>query len=52
MSKMGDWVIELQEDCIYLSREDFVKKHGEMFAYIYDEQLQSVEEKECSNSSH
>jgi hypothetical protein len=39
MSKMGDWVIELQEDCIYLTREEFVKKHGEMFAYIYDEQL-------------
>ena len=39
MSKMGDWVIELQEDCIYLSREEFAKKHGEMFTYIYDEQL-------------
>lgn len=52
MSKMGDWVIELQCDCITLTREEFVKKHGEMFAYIWDEQLQAVPDVEpdpCSN---
>ena len=42
MSKMGDWVIEMQEDCIYLSREEFAEKHGDMFVYIYDEQLNIV----------
>ena len=52
MSKMGDWVLEMQEDCIYLSREEFAEKHGENFVYIYDEQLHLVEVDECSNSSH
>ena len=36
---MGDWVIDLEFDKINLSREEFVSKHGKMFAYIYDEQL-------------
>jgi len=49
---MGDWVLEMQEDCIYLSREEFAEKHGENFVYIYDEQLHLVEVDECSNSSH
>lgn len=46
MSKMGDWVIEIQEDCIYLTREEFIEKHGEMFAYIWDEQLNPVPDRE------
>lgn len=37
MSKMGDWVIDLQQDMVDLTREQFVAKHGEMFGYIYDE---------------
>ena len=44
MSKMGDWVIEIQHDCIELTREEFIEKHGEMFAYIWDEQLNAVPE--------
>ena len=39
MSKMGDWVIELTHDKVDLTREQFTAKHGEMFAYIWDEQL-------------
>ena len=39
MSKMGDWVLDLQMDMVDLTRDQFVAKHGEMFAYIYDEQL-------------
>lgn len=39
MSKMGDWVLDLEYDKINLSREEFLSKHGEMFAYVYDEQL-------------
>lgn len=39
MSKMGDWVLDLQMDMVDLTREQFAAKHGEMFAYIYDEQL-------------
>jgi len=44
MSKMGDWVIDLEFDKINLSREEFVSKHGKMFAYIYDEQLGIIPE--------
>ena len=39
MSKVGDWVIEMQDDCIYLTREQFMKKHGERYVYIWDKQL-------------
>jgi len=39
MSKMGDWVLDLEYDKVNLDRDEFVSKHGEMFAYIYDEQL-------------
>jgi len=44
MSKMGDWVIELTHDKVDLTREQFTAKHGEMFAYIYDEQLGIIPE--------
>jgi len=46
VSKMGDWVLELQEDCIYLSREEFAEKYGEQYEYIYDEQLHIVPEED------
>jgi len=36
---MGDWVLDLEMDKVDLTREQFVAKHGQMFAYIYDEQL-------------
>tara|TARA_R110000772_G_scaffold82412_1_gene174805 strand:+ start:1255 stop:1413 length:159 start_codon:yes stop_codon:yes gene_type:complete len=39
MSKMSDWVIDMQQDCVELDRAEFCCKHGEMFAYIYDEHL-------------
>jgi len=44
MSKMGDWVIELTHDKVDLTREQFTAKHGEMFAYIWDEQLGIIPE--------
>lgn len=46
MSKMNDWVLELEQDKINLTREQFIQKHSEMFAYIYDEQLGLVPEPE------
>jgi hypothetical protein len=39
MSKMGDWVIDLQQDMVDLTREQFVAKHGDMFGYLHDEFL-------------
>ena len=55
MSRMGDWVLDLQYDKINLSREEFLSKHGQMFAYIYDEQLgiipkvRRTEPRSCDN---
>jgi hypothetical protein len=45
MSKMSDWVLELELDKIDLTREQFVEKYGTRFAYIYDEQLGAVPKK-------
>lgn len=28
MSKMGQWVFEMQEDAYEMTEEEFVKKHG------------------------
>lgn len=53
MSKMGDWVLELELDKIDLTREQFVQKYGTRFAYIWDEHMRLVpaskkeEEKAC-----
>lgn len=52
MSKMGDWVIEIEQDKIDLTREQFVSKHGAMFAYIYDEQLGIVSNKHTRGEQH
>lgn len=42
MSKTGDWVLEMQEDCIYMDRGPWIEKYGTRFAYIYDEQMHIV----------
>ena len=36
MSKVGQWVLEMQEDAYYMSREQFIKVHGETQADIWD----------------
>lgn len=50
MSRSGDWVIELQHDLVDLTREQFIEKHGQMFAYIYDEQLGIVPTKQLNET--
>jgi len=52
MSKMGDWVIDLQQDMVDLTRSQFVSKHGEMFGFIYDNQLGIVTNKETIGEQH
>lgn len=42
MSKMGDWVIDMQQDMVDLTREQFVAKHGDMFGYLHDELGENV----------
>ena len=46
MSKMGDWVIDLKHDLVDLTRDEFISKHGAMFAYIFDQQLGTIPKKE------
>ena len=52
MSKMGDWVIDLQHDMVDLTRDQFISKHGSMFAYIYDEQLGIIPNKPTTGEQH
>ena len=37
MSKVGQWVFEMQEDAEWMSRSVFINKHGVMAANFYDE---------------
>jgi len=39
VSRMGDWVLEMQEDCIYMDRGPWAEKYGASYLYIYDEFL-------------
>jgi hypothetical protein len=34
---MGDWVIDMQQDMVDLTRDQFVSKHGDMSGYLHDE---------------
>jgi len=45
VSRMGDWVLEMQEDCIYMDRGPWAEKHGHNYLYIYDEYLGIVPDK-------
>ena len=41
MGKVSDWLIEMEEDASYMTRQEFMDKHGETVAEYYDElQLQ------------
>lgn len=37
MSKIGNWVFEMQEDAQWCSREVFIRKHGVGQAVVWDE---------------
>ena len=36
MSKTGQWVLQMQEDANDMTREEFIKKHGEAQVDIWD----------------
>jgi len=42
MSKVGQWVLEMQEDATWMTKEQFVKTHGERQVDIWYE-IQSGE---------
>ena len=37
MGKVKDWVIEMEEDASYMTRQEFMDKHGETVVEYYDE---------------
>ena len=37
MGKVKDWVIEMEDDASYMTRQEFMDKHGETVVEYYDE---------------
>ena len=37
MGKVSDWLIEMEEDASYMTRQEFIDKHSEAVAAVYDE---------------
>ena len=37
MGKVSDWLIEMEEDAAYMTRQEFVNKHSEAVIELYDE---------------
>ena len=37
MGKVSDWLIEMEEDASYMTRQEFMDKHGETVVEYYDE---------------
>ena len=37
MGKVSDWLIEMEEDASYMTRQEFIDKHSEAVAEVYDE---------------
>jgi phage-related protein len=43
MSKVGQWVFEMQEDAYDMTLEQFIRKHGESQACVWHEVQDSIE---------
>ena len=37
MGKVSDWLIEMEEDASYMTRQESIDKHSEAVAEVYDE---------------
>ena len=37
MGKVSDWLIEMEEDASYMTRQEFIDKHSEAVIDLYDE---------------
>ena len=44
MSKMGNWVLEMQEDAAWSSKEVFVRKHGVSQGEVWEEVQRQMDE--------
>tara|TARA_R100001440_G_scaffold24942_6_gene40484 strand:+ start:228 stop:398 length:171 start_codon:yes stop_codon:yes gene_type:complete len=43
MGKVSDWLIEMEEDASYMTRQEFTDKHGETVAEMYDKLKRQLE---------
>ena len=43
MGKVKDWVIEMEDDASYMTRKEFMDKHGETVAEMYDKLKRQLE---------
>ena len=44
MSKIGNWVLEMQEDAAWSSKEVFVRKHGVSQGDVWEEVQRQMDE--------
>lgn len=44
MSKIGNWIIKMEEDASELSKEEFIKKHGDSNVDIWNKVNTTLEE--------
>ena len=44
MSKMGQWVFEMQEDAYDMTLAEFIRKHGASQASVWHEVQQGIDE--------
>jgi hypothetical protein len=44
MSKIGNWVVEMQEDTTWSSRDVFIRKHGLSNVAVWDEVHRQMDE--------
>ena len=43
MGKVKDWLIEMQEDAAEMSREEWMKKHGESAVEVYNDVERAIQ---------
>ncbi len=48
MSKIGNWLMEMQEDAAWSSKEVFIRKHGVSQSAVWDEVQRQKDEDEPS----
>ena len=44
MSKIGNWVVEMQEDATWSSRDVFIRRHGLSNVSVWDEVHRQIDE--------
>ena len=43
MGRVKDWMIEMQEDAVDMSRDEWMTKHGESVIEVYDDVHRAIQ---------